>query len=139
MYFYLNSSPTVTNCTFAMNSAPNGNALAFRGPDPSTLVMANCILWDGGDEIWNNDGSTLAITYTNLQGGFPGTGNIDADPLFANAAIGDLHLSPGSPCIDAGLNTAAKGITTDLDGNRRFIDDLGTPDCQQAWTPRPLE
>ncbi|MHC4588818.1 MAG: choice-of-anchor Q domain-containing protein, partial [Planctomycetota bacterium] len=40
-----------------------------------------------------------------------------------------LHLQPGSPCIDAGDNTAVpEGITTDLDGNRRFHDDPGTPD-----------
>jgi parallel beta-helix repeat protein len=29
-------------------------------------------------------------------------GNIDIDPLFVDAAEGDLHLQPTSPCIDAG-------------------------------------
>ena len=91
--------------------------------------MANCILWDGGDEIWNNDGSTIAIRYTNLQGSWLGTGNIDADPLFVDPDNGNLRLQPGSPCIDAGDNTAVPGeITTDLDGNPRFLDDPETPD-----------
>jgi len=129
MYFYLNSSPTVTNCTFAMNSAPNGNALAFRGPDPSTLVMANCILWDGGDEIWNNDGSTINITYSDVQGGWPGAGNIPDDPMFIDPDNGDYRLQAGSLCIDAADNSAVPvGIDTDLDGNRRFVDDPDTPD-----------
>jgi hypothetical protein len=81
--------------------------------------MTNCILWNGGDEIWNNDGSTINITYSNVQGGWPGTGNIDADPMFADA---DGRLSPGSPCIDAGHNWAIAGLAdTDLDGNPRFV------------------
>jgi hypothetical protein len=61
-----------------------------------------------------------------VQGGWAGTGNIDADPTFADA---EGRLSPGSPCIDAADNTAVpEGITTDLDGNPRFVDDIGTPD-----------
>ena len=41
----------------------------------------------------------------------------------------DSRLQPGSPCIDAGNNTAVpQEITTDLDGNPRFVDDPDTPD-----------
>ncbi len=118
-----NSSPTVTNCTFALNSAANGRALAFDSCCFSgNLIMANCILWDGGDEIANLNKSTLTITYTNVQGTWPGIGNIDADPLFVDPVNGDLHLQPGSVCIDAGHNWAIAGITaTDLDGNSRFV------------------
>jgi len=84
--YSIESSPTLTNCTFAANSSANGNALAC-GPVPlepprgnSNLHLGNCILRDGGSEIWNDDGSTIAITYTNLEGGWPGDGNIDKDP-----------------------------------------------------------
>ena len=81
------SSPVLTNCTFAQNSAKNGNALVCDSHEqkyPSNVELVNCILWDDGDEIRNNDGSTIKITYSNIQGGFSGKGNIDADPLFAN-------------------------------------------------------
>jgi hypothetical protein len=92
--------------------------------------MTNCILSDGDQEIWNNDGSTITISYTDLQGGQAacfdpcnaivwGPGNIDADPLFADGANRDYHLKSqagrwdpssqswvldgvNSPCIDAG-------------------------------------
>ncbi len=119
------SSPTVTNCTFAANSAVNGNGVACDSHlrrYPSNVQLVNCILWDGGDEVWNNDASTITISYSDVHGGWSGTGNIDADPLFADA---DLRLSAGSPCIDAGDNTAVPaGATTDLDGNPRIFNGI---------------
>ena len=59
------------------------------------------------------------VTFSDIQGGFPGEGNIDANPLFADADNGDYHLMSQagrwdpesqtwvldeltSPCIDAG-------------------------------------
>jgi len=83
--------------------------------------VTNCILWgDSPDEI---SGGTPAVSYSDIQGGFPGTGNIDMNPLFVDPEDGDLHLLPGSPCIDAANNIAVPSeITTDLDGNPRFVD-----------------
>ncbi len=128
MFNFFSSSPTVTDCTFALNSATNGRALAFDTGGvcscPSNLPMSNCILWDGGDEVWNNDESVITINNSNIQGGFAGIGNIDTDPLFVDPDHGDYRLQPGSPCIDAGDNTAVpKGVLRDLDGNPRFVAD----------------
>ena len=69
------------------------------------------------------------VTYCCVEGGYEGEGNIDADPLFVGPDNDDFHLSPGSPCIDAADNTAVpEDITTDLDGNPRFVDDPDTED-----------
>jgi hypothetical protein len=46
-------------------------------------------------------------SFSNVEGGFPGAGNIDLDPLFLDAAGGDYRLLPGSPCVDAGDPTSA--------------------------------
>ncbi len=47
--------------------------------------------------------------------------------------------SPGSPCIDAGDNTAVPlEITTDLDGNPRFVDDPATDDTGNPGAPGPI-
>jgi len=54
---------------------------------------------------------------------------IDADPLFVDPDNGDYRLQAGSPCIDAGDNSAVPpDITTDLDGDPRFVDDPDTAD-----------
>ncbi len=96
--------------------------------------MINCILWDGGDEIWRSGGPTIDITHSNVHGGWSGSGNIDADPLFVDPDNGDYRLSAGSPCIDAGDNTAVpEGIRRDLDGNPRFVN--GTTSFQLASGP----
>ncbi len=49
----------------------------------------------------------VGVDYSNVQGGWPGTGNIDADPLWADPVAGDFALQPGSPCINAGDPAAA--------------------------------
>jgi len=104
--------------------------------DNSNLTAKNCIFWgDSSEEIIVLLGTTT-VTYSDVQGGFPGTGNIDGDPLFVDPDNGDLRLQAGSPCIDAGDNTAVtEGITTDLDGNPRFLDVPETPDTGNGTLP----
>jgi hypothetical protein len=79
--------------------------------------------------LWN-----MNATYSCIEGGYAGEGNIDMDPLFVDAVGGDLRLRAGSPCIDAGSNAAVPaGVLTDLLGLPRFFDDSNTLDCQ--WVP----
>ena len=55
-----------------------------------------------------------------------GGGNIDASPAFVDGSHGNLRLDSASHAIDAGNNDAIPaGVTTDLDGNPRFIDGDG--------------
>jgi hypothetical protein len=142
----------------AANRATNGRALACSAR-ASDVTITNSILWDGGDEIWNSNDSTITITYSDVQGGWPGEGNIDADPLFVDPdgpdddpntwEDNDYHLSPGSACIDAGCNWAVPPDTADLDddddtdeitpldldGEGRFFDDPDTPDTGCGCPP----
>ncbi len=133
---------SVVNCTFTGNTAPNGNAVACDPYDqsiPNTLRMTNCILWDSTPEIWNKNNSTIIVSYSNIQGGWPGTGNIDMDPCFVDSGYwdpngtpadtnddfwvdGDYHLIPESPCINTGdPNYIPEPNETDLDGLPRVI------------------
>ena len=132
---YNNSSNLFfTNCTFTGNSARNGSTFAFNSHNQwfqSTVGLIDCILWDGGNEIWNNDNSIINISYSSIRGGWLGTGNIDAYPLFADPNGPDkipgteddnLRLAPLSPCIDSGDPNYMYGPNDiDLDGNSRVV------------------
>jgi parallel beta-helix repeat protein len=110
------SSPTITSCTFFGNSGAGIFNLS------SSPTITNCILWDNGEEI-QNDASVPTVTCCDVQEGYSGLGNIDADPLFIDPAWGDYRLQAGSPCIDAGTNEGAP--TEDMEGNPRPIDGDG--------------
>ena len=66
-----------------------------------------------------------AVTYSLVQGGYVGAGNINEDPEFVDSANDDLQLASDSPCIDAGDNTVPGMPAVDLDGKPRFIDGNG--------------
>ena len=141
-----NSDLTLTNCTFTDNSARNGNTIAFnsRGQrGQSTAGAIDCIIWDGGNALWINDRSRIAISYSNIQGGWPGEGNVDVDPLFVHpdgpdmvpgTEDDDLRLAPLSPCVDAGDPSYAPGPDKkDLDGHPRIVSgrvDMGPYEFQ---------
>jgi hypothetical protein len=120
------SSPTIINCTFKGNlsSASVGGILDSNNCHPT---ISNCILWDNtAPQIYDDLSSAATINYSDVQGGWAGTGNIDADPLFVNAdgwdgVIGtlddNLRLLSDSPCVDAGDNTIFANDTADLDAD----------------------
>jgi len=136
------TSVTLINCTFAGNSAPSGKALSCDSYPKyiwaSDIVITNCIIWERGNEIWNNDGSTITVIYSDIYGGWPGAGNINANPLFVHSPDGsaDLHLLAGSPCIDAGDNTVVpSSVLVDYDGRPRFVDDPATANTGKGTPP----
>ena len=111
------STPVLYNCTFTGNEAEyTGGGGMFNSN--STTVATNCIFWDNlapsNAEILDDVDTSTEVTYSCVAGGYTGTGNINADPLFIDAVGGDLSLEAASPCIDAG--TANNAPTVDIRG-----------------------
>jgi parallel beta-helix repeat protein len=127
---------------FYNNIFHNNTAIGFIGSaggmfaDSATTVK-NCIfldnkwiLTDVGEFASQIEGRP-DVTFSNVQGGFTGEGNIDGDPLVVNASQGDFHLSPGSPCIDAGDPDPE---FNDLNGTRNDMGIYGGPAGALATT-----
>ncbi len=90
MYFWDDHSEVI-NCTVAQNTSPS--VLSING---STTSFINCIFW------YNNLGGVYQATFSDIQGMWPGVGNLNTDPLFVEPTENNFHLLPNSPCIDAG-------------------------------------
>ena len=87
----------------------------------SNPILTNSIIWDNNLESIhsNNYGNSQPIvTYSNIEDGWEGAGNIDIDALFTDSENGDYNLQEGSPCINRG--------TSDLDGDG--IEDISDYD-----------
>ena len=93
----------IINNTIIHNTATSG--AGGIGGESQTRVRNNIIRNNSSDQI----SAGIIATYCNVEGGWPGEGNIDADPLFVTGALGDNYLSQiaagqiaDSPCVDAG-------------------------------------
>ena len=90
----------IINNTIIKNHAEQkGGALYTKDAEP---IVMNSILWNNhapeGSEIYVESG-TIDVTYSDIQGGWIGTGNINVNPKL----ISDISLlNHKSPCIDAG-------------------------------------
>ncbi len=123
---------TISNCTFSDNIASIVGGGIYCESDYDNIHVSNCIMWgDTPDEIHAGIRPPL-IKYSDVQGGWPGLGNIDTDPLFVDPNGPDnilgteddnLHLLTYSPCIDGGDPTGDYTDQTDMDGQERVLYD----------------
>jgi hypothetical protein len=140
---FASSLDEVVNCTFIGNSAPGywGGGAIIAIDNSCSITLTNSIFWGNtatrGPQITLQGGASMKLSHCEVQGGevdiFVDSGctldwddatNINTDPMFVDAGSGDCHLLAGSPCIDAGDNSAVAGVPTDLDGNPRIVNSI---------------
>jgi len=68
--------PTITNCTIASNTG-------FGISGSNSTVMNSIIYYNSSDIAQIENPLNTTVTYSDVQGGWPEQGNIDAAPLFA--------------------------------------------------------
>ncbi len=127
---------TITQCTISGNSAGLGGAsYTIFG---STTNIKNSILWgDSPNEVVGAN-----VSFSDIQGGHWGTGNINLDPKFLDAAVDDFRLACDSPCLDVG-DPAVNVSPFDFEGDDRVVDgdsdgtatpDMGSDEFDALWS-----
>jgi hypothetical protein len=134
--YNLGGGVTLNDCTVADNVAPNGMAitsLVWGSPAVGQIAVTNSILYNGGTEIFSTSAAAVAVSYSDVQGGWSGPGNLNKAPLFVAPGQltlvdewidGDYHLMPTSPCIDKGKQTLLPPDVLDLNGNGNTTEPL---------------
>lgn len=126
----------VNNTVYGNTTVNGGGGLCFARGTPT---ICNNIFWGNssaanGQEIDYIQTTTPTITYSVIEGGWAGEGNIDSDPMFVDPANGDFNLLAGSPCINAGDPDGPldpDGTTADI-GAYYYSDPLDVDDGEDA-------
>ena len=159
IYCYINSSPSLVNITISGNSANRGGGIYGSSFSLTNVTIANNSAYESGGGIysWNNSNpivmnsilwndspeeifiatGSVTTTYTNIQGGWVGEGNINEDPLFLGTGDHPFMLQDLSPCINAGIpdTTGLNLPEFDLAGNPRVYGgriDMGAYENQNV-------
>jgi fibronectin type 3 domain-containing protein len=104
---YVYGQLTLQNCTLVGNVGPGKDGIErYAG----TVSMVNSVMRNGGLEL---PSASTTVTYSNIQGGYAGTGNINVDPLLTTEG----YLTSTSPCIDQGTATGVS--IKDIGGENR--------------------
>lgn len=151
MYIFNYSDPVIVNSTFTDNYAQvSGGAIYVR--NSCTVDVRNSVIWNntgGGAQAIANEGlAVIGVTYSDVQGGYTGTGNINIDPAFNKASDADgadnlwrtsddgLALRAASPLANTGSNAAIPvGVTTDILGNARILNTTVNMGAYEALLP----
>ena len=109
---FTTSTPTIENCTIANNqsSVCAGGIVAVN----DVVTIRNSIVYGNTPEaLCTIQAGSFDVSFSNIEGGFEGNGNIDSNPLFCNVSGGDFTLAENSPCAgtdNSGGDMGAFGV-----------------------------
>jgi len=122
------------NNTFVSNSRGYAN-LSSDG------IVSNDIVYGSSNAVYLDGNSTIQVSYSDIEGGWEGVGNIDANPLFCNPDSSDYTIAENSPCVgtgEDGENMGAFGVGCGIQVDWDFslsepvIEVMGT---DNVWNP----
>ncbi len=109
VFYAQDAYPALINCTVVLNPVHeegifvNTNALhnhIAKSKVLNCIVRANPSQYFLGGQIY--EGKPFYVTYSNIEDGYLGLGDFDADPRFVDSGPHPFALLEGSPCINAG-------------------------------------
>lgn len=125
----------ITNCTIVGNTAddtPVGNTVYIERNSSATLL--NTIAWGNqGDDFFTDETSSILVTYSISEEPIAGIGNLNVDPLFANAGLRDYHLKSTNGRYNPLANGGAGGFDSDAVDSPAI--DAGAPSSDFSLEP----
>ena len=109
-----NLSWKATNCVFYGNYGEVYDVDIIIG---GVFKAKNCIFWGHSTLFYSGEPTLATIEYSDVQGGWPGTGNINAMPYFISTSEGNFRLLATSECVNSGTFEGAPNH--DLNNNPR--------------------
>jgi len=124
------NSPIITNCTIADNAGRGIYCYYCR----KTTTVTNSIVWANSDDQIAVHYAPISVTYSDIADGWPGLGNIDANPLFA------WHAYPRNPDDPVAVPTTGDYHLRSQQGRwdpeqNTWVADLDTSPCVDAGSP----
>ena len=102
------------------NTIVNNKGCGIKRTSGTAPAISNCIVWDNNSTPFSGITNVNYCSF-NQQGGISGNGNTNSDPCLAGTD--NLHIRPGSVCIDAGdPSFTADANETDIDNEPRVVD-----------------
>jgi parallel beta-helix repeat protein len=143
IYVNNETSPVIDNNTIYGNYAGYYGGGALYVGSGCFPTVTSCIFWndsayDVGQEILVRDGGSVTVSYSDVEGGWTGTGNIEDDPDFLLTDKDDYRLLWDSPCIDTGKQGSFDPDLTRRDMGAWYFDQSEyltiyvTPDSYEA-------
>lgn len=128
---YASAAPSIFNNTITQNYAGDGSGI--EGRDSSILNVVNNIIAFNSTGVRSDSSAVIFMRFNNVYGNtwadysnmtnYTGLfGNFSSDPLLTNTTHGDPHISPTSPCRDAGDNSVVIKGDTDVENQPRNPD-----------------
>lgn len=125
----------LVHCTFA----GNGTAVySDHWPKPSSMEAVNCIFWDNKNSGLGAFWANVQIRFSDIQGGWQGTGNVACDPCFAQAGHWDNNDTPDYSwddfCVNGDYHLKSQAGRWDPASEGWVKDDVTSP-CIDAGDP----
>ena len=124
----------LANCTLSRNRGTYGAAI-YNERSPR---LENCIVWGNTASLEGEMYGSALVSYSNIDGGWPGEGNIDTDPCFADAGVWDANGTPEDVNDDYWVNgdyhLKSQAGRWDPNSQGWLQDDVTSP-CIDAGNP----
>lgn len=115
--------PAFYNCTIGSNTSTSHGGIYAEGT--YAPVLMNCIVYGNGGPGLFSDTTPMIVTYSDIEWTngqtYPGTGNMNIDPLFVTDFLRLSHIAAGqsadSPCINSGSSSASSMCVSTFRGS----------------------